>query len=409
MSAVTEASTTLDADLLDPPDFDWDPWALGNMLDPYPMHHALRELAPVVWLPKYEAYAVARHEETRQVMTDYSRFMTGAGTSYQDIRKPGKFRIPSRLQEVDPPKHTQIRGVVTRAMSPLVIRRMRGFFEERAERVAADLVGKGQFDGVNDLAISYVISAFPDAVGVKLEREAALAIAEMRFNQSCPHNELYDPAMKGAEPYMEWYDAACQRDAVVPGSIADLLFEAEERGELEEGVASNIVRSFVGGGVDSTFSAISHTLHRLALNPDAFQAVKADPKKTRNAFEEAIRMDHPFQYSWRTTTGDTHLSGYRLKGDTKVTMFMGAANRDPRKWENPERYDINRVVVGEYLGFGMADHQCAGQMIARMEADSILTALVRRIKSMELTATATIRPVSQMRMLGTLPLRVVAE
>jgi 4-methoxybenzoate monooxygenase (O-demethylating) len=404
MSAVT-ASTAV----LDPPPFEWDPWTIKNLVDPYPMHQALREAAPIVWLPKYNMYAVGRHAECKTVLSDYSRFMTSAGTSMQDIRKPGIYRIPSRLQEVDPPLHTQIRAVVTRLMSPLIIRKMREFFETQAQKVADEVLAKGDFEAVNDVTEPYVISAFPAAVGVKLERKAALAIAEMRFNQSCPHNEIYHKAMKEAEPFLEWYEEACQRRNVVPGSIADLLFQAEEAGELDEGVAGNIVRTFVGGGVDSTISAIGHALCNLARNPDQFALVKADLKKVRPAFEEAIRMDMPFQYTWRTTTRDTHLGDYRLASDTKVTVLIGSANRDPRRWEDPDRYDISRETVGNYLGFGVADHNCVGQMIARLEADAILTALIRGAKTMELTAEPTYRPINQMRMLGRLHLRMTRD
>jgi cytochrome P450 len=412
MQPHSEAQATVPASpvaTLEPPAFDWDPWAIENLIDPYPMHEALRDAAPIVWLPQYDMYAVGRHEECRTVLSDYSRFMTGAGTSMQDIRKPGKFRIPSRLQEVDPPKHTQIRSVVTRAMPPTVIRRMRDFFEAKAAEIAARVLAMGTFDAVDQITEPYVISAFPAAVGVRLERKAALTIAEMRFNQSCPHNELYHKAMKAAEPYLDWFDEACQRPNVEPGSIADLLFQAEEAGQLEEGVASNITRSFVGGGVDSTISAIGHTLHHLARNPDQFARVKADPKKVRPAFEEGIRMDTPFQFTWRTTIRDTHLGDYRLAGDTKVTVLLGAANRDPRRWQDPERYDIGRETVGNYLGFGVADHNCVGQMIARLEADAILTALIRGARSIELAGEPVYRPVNQMRMLGKLPLRVVPE
>lgn len=120
-------------------------------------------------------------------------------------------------------------------------------------------------------------------------------------------------------------------------------------------------------------------------------------------------MDMPFQYTWRTTIEETYLGDYRLAGDTKVTVLMGSANRDPRRWENPDKYDISRETVGNYLGFGVGDHQCVGQMIARMEADAILNAIIGGVKSMELTAEPVYRPVNQMRMLGKLPLRVVAE
>jgi 4-methoxybenzoate monooxygenase (O-demethylating) len=404
VAAVAESTA-----VLDPPAFEWDPWTIENLVDPYPMNHALRETAPVVWLPKYNMYAVGRHEECKVVLSDYSRFMTSAGITMYDIRKAGLYRIPSRLLEVDPPLHTNIRSVVTRVMSPLIIRRMRDVFDTQAQQIAKEVLAKGDFEAVNEVTEPYVISAFPAAVGVKLERKAALAIAEMRFNQSGPHNEIYRKAMEEAEPFLEWYEEACQRSNVVPGSIADLLFEAEEAGELDEGVASNIVRTFVGGGVDSTISAIGHTLCNLARNPDQFALVKADLKKIRPAFEEAIRMDTPFQYSWRTTTRDTHLGDYRLASDTKVTVFFGSANRDPRRWDNPDRYDISRDTAGGYLGFGVADHNCIGQMIARFEADAILTAIVRGAKTIEFTSEPTYRPVNQMRMPGRVPLRVTRD
>ena len=241
---------------------------------------------------------------------------------------------------------------------------------------------------------------------MRLEREKALTIAEMRFNQSCPENELTRKALAAAEPFLAWYDHACTREAVVPGSIADLLFQAEEKGELDEGVASNIVRSFVGGGVDSTISALGHTLHHLARNPGEFAKVKADLKKVRAAFEEGIRMDMPFQFSWRTTIRDCELSGFRLAWDTKVAMLMGAANRDPRRWTGPDVYNISRDTVGNYLGFGQGTHQCVGQMIARLEADAILTALISKTEEMELAGAPVYHPVNQMRMLDSLPLRL---
>jgi 4-methoxybenzoate monooxygenase (O-demethylating) len=396
MPAVAESTA-----VLDPPAFEWDPWTIENLVDPYPMNHALREARPVVWLPKHNMYAVGRHEECKIVLSDYSRFMTSAGITMYDIRKAGLYRIPNRLLEVDPPLHTSVRSVVTRVMSPVIIRKMRDVFETEAQRIAKEVLAKGDFEAVNDVTEPYVISAFPAAVGVKLERKAALAIAEMRFNQSGPHNDIYRKAMEEAEPFLEWYEEACQRRNVVPGSIADLLFEAEEAGELDEGVASNLVRTFVGGGVDSTISAIGHTLCNLARNPDQFALVKADLKKIRPAFDEAIRMDSPFQYTWRTTTRD-----YRLAGDTKVTVFFGSANRDSRRWET-----LRHIARDgrRYLGFGVADHCCIGQMIARFEADAILTAIVRRAKTLEFTAEPTYRPVNQMRMPGCVPLHVTRD
>src|SRR5690606_28472665 len=137
-----------------------------------------------------------------------------------------------------------------------VIRRWREHFETEAEALAARLVEKGSFDGVADAAEAFVLKVFPEAIGVDLPRENVLAIGEMRFNQSGPLNDLHRRAMAKAQPYLEWFENSTKRESVRPGSIAGMLFDAEDRGEFAEGIASNMVRSFVGGGTDSTITGI---------------------------------------------------------------------------------------------------------------------------------------------------------
>jgi cytochrome P450 len=397
---------TVSQTLLDVPATQWDPWALENLENPYPMYEAVRNSAPVLYMEKHRTYLVARHEEVAQVLQDYKRFTLRHGSTIYDTRKPGNFRVPNLMQDQDPPKHTQIRGVAAKIMSPIVIRRMREAFERQADTMAREIVAKGEVDGVDEITVPFVISAFPDAVGVKLRRKEALIIADMRFNQSCPPNELYFKAMEAAQPYLGWFDEACKRENLVPNSIAEQLYQAEDAKLLEPGVASSIVRSLVGGGVDSTISAIGHTLHQLARDRAIWALIKDDPKRLRPAFEESIRLETPFQYTWRTVVEqDVELSGYHLDRDVKVTIMLGAANRDPRRWSHPDTFDLNRDTVGNYVGFGLGDHNCIGQMIARAEADSILAALVRHAATMELNGDPKYHLINQMRNLGSLPLR----
>ena len=259
---------------------------------------------------------------------------------------------------------------------------------------------------MTDLAETFVLKVFPEAVGVDLPRENILAIGEMRFNQSGPPNELYHRAMKRAQPYLEWFENSVQRKGVIKGSIAEMLFDAEDRGEFDEGIASNMVRSFVGGGTDSTITGIGHTLHLLARNPDQWAILRSDQTKVKSAFEEALRLETPFQVTYRTTVGEVSLSGVRLTPDTKVGVFLGAANRDPRKWADPDRFDVTRDTTGVHLGFGSGPHICIGQMIARLESEAILKALVKVADRLELAGEARFRPINQMRQLDSLPLRV---
>jgi len=159
-------------------------------------------------------------------------------------------------------------------------------------------------------------------------------------------------------------------------------------------------------GTDTTMAGIGFTLNQLARHPDQFEMLRADASKARNAFEEAIRHESPAQLLFRTTTRDVELSGYRLKADTKVGYYPGAANRDPRQWTNPDQFDITRKVVGIHRAFGVGMHMCIGQMIARLESECILGAIAARAKRIEPTGEPTYRLVNTLRTLEYLPLRV---
>jgi cytochrome P450 len=244
-------------------------------------------------------------------------------------------------------------------------------------------------------------------MGVELPREETLTIGDMRFNQSGPKNKLYFDAMEKAAPYLAWYENSVRRDAVLPGSLAELLFKAEDEGLLEAGIATNVMRSIVGGGTDSTISGIGFTLHQLALHPKQWDKVRADPAKVKAAFEEGIRHEAPFQVTFRTTVGEVELSGLQLAPDMKIGAFIGAGNRDPRFWERPDEFDIDRpALAGTHLALGSGIHTCLGQMIARAESEAIVGALARRVKSVELTGPVSYRPINQMRTIATLPVRI---
>jgi cytochrome P450 len=401
--------TTAETALREAPVLDIDPYAIEVLRDPYSFHEALREAGPIAYIKPHGVYAVGRQAEAKMVLSEYARFTNAGGIGIQDIRKPGDFRIPSRLLEADPPDHTKIRTVVTRILSPLVIRKWKEGFERKAEGLVEQLLEQREFDGVEDCAERFVLEAFPASVGVRLPRTETLAIGAMRFNQSGPKNALFEKALAEAQPYLAWFEESVSRAGVLPDSLAEMLFKAEDAGDLDEGVASNVVRSFVGGGTDSTIAGIGFTLHQLAKNPGQWQRVRSDPAKVKAAFEEGIRHETPFQVTYRTTVAETELSGIRLDGGIKVGVFLGAANRDPRKFENADRFDVDRPqLAGNHVALGTGIHACIGQMIARLESEALIGALARRVATLELTAPATYRPVNQMRMLDQLPLRIQA-
>jgi cytochrome P450 len=165
-----------------------------------------------------------------------------------------------------------------------------------------------------------------------------------------------------------------QRDALAPGGFGAAIHAAADAGELTAEEAPVVARSLLTAGVDTTVSGLGAAIYCLARFPDQFARLRADPSLARAAFEEAVRFETPVQTFFRTTSREVEIGRVRLREGEKVLMFLGAANRDPRHWERPEVYDIGRRAAG-HVGFGSGVHQCVGQLLARLEGESLLTAL----------------------------------
>jgi len=397
----------LHIDAPDAPVLNEDPFSDENIADPYPLFTRMRELGPAVWIQPHGYYAVGRHEEAGIVANDYERFSVAGGVGMSDIRKPGAWRARSPISEVDPPEHGGVRAALQRILSPLVVKSWRERFAARAEQVADDALARGEIDGVADITEAFVLSVFPEVLGVSVPPERIKQTGELNFNQLGPNNARLAAAVERTAPIMEWYAQVLQREHMLPGGFGEKIYLAEDAGELAAGTAPLHVRSFFRAGVDTTMAGIGSALMYLSRHPDQLDAVKADPGKIKSAFEEALRLEAPAQVMFRVTTRDVELGGVRLRTDTKVGYHMGAANRDPRQWSEPDRFDIRRQTIGVHRSFGVGAHVCIGQMIARAEAETILGALLRRVKAIEPAGTPRWRPVNTLRTLDTLPLRLV--
>lgn len=392
----------------DAPVLDEDPFSDENIADPYPLFTRMREMAPAVFIAPHNYYAVVRHAEAGIVASDSARFTTTGGVGLSDIRKPGAWRPRSPITEIDPPDHTRVRAALQKVLSPLVVKTWKEKFATRAEEVAEEVVGKGRVDGVADIAEAFVLDVFPSVLGVDVPPERIKLTGELNFNQIGPNNARTAAALERAAPIMEWYAQVLQREHMLPGGFGEKIYQAEDAGDFEKGTAPFQVRTFFRAGVDTTMAGIGSTLKLLAENPDQFAQVKANPALIKGAFEEALRLESPAQVMFRTTTGEVELGGVRLRADTKVGYHMGAANRDPRQWADPDRFDVTRQTTGVHRAFGVGVHVCIGQMIARLEAESILGALIRRVQAIEPAGAARWRPVNTLRTLDTLPLHLVA-
>lgn len=386
---------------------DVDPFSFDVLEDPLPFQAGLRAAGPVVYLEKYDVYAMGRYNEVHAALSDWQTFQSAAGVGLSNFRNEKPWRPPSLLLEADPPHHDAPRAVLTKILGPREIRRLGESWTADAEELVEDLLARGtEFDAVTDLAAAFPLRVFPDAVGIPAGgRENLLPYGDHVFNAFGPPNEL---VAKGAPRVAELsasIAAQCARDVLTSDGFGAQIWAAADRGDITEAQAPLIVRSLLTAGVDTTVNGLAAVLHAFATNPDQWGRLRENPALARTAFDEAVRFESPVQTFFRTTTRDIEVGGTLIPEGRKILMFLGSANRDPRRWENPDAFDLSRDPSG-HVGFGFGIHQCVGQHIARLEASTILSALAKRIASIEISGPTRRHHNNTLRAWESLPVRV---
>lgn len=261
------------------------------------------------------------------------------------------------------------------------IRSLRPEWLAIAQGLVDRLVTQRRVDAVADIGEALPMMIFPDLIGVPSEgRELLPLYGAAVFNAFGPQNAIFEKGNAAAAEATQWVSEACKRENLAPDGWGAAVFKAADRGECSEEEAERLVRSFLSAGVDTTINGISQLILGLAGDPSQWQLLREDPKKARRAFEESLRWDSTAQTFFRTTTKEVEIGGVTLPEGAKVLLFLGAANRDPRHWTAPDRFDVTRRTSG-HVGFGFGIHQCLGQMVARQESEVLLEALIPRVKS----------------------------
>lgn len=386
-----------------------DPFTLENISNPYPLHEKLREAGPVVWLEQHGCYAVTRYEWVYEILTDFESYCSSGGLGPKDIRKEAEWRPPSIL-ESDPPTHTVMRRGLAGVISPSTMRRLREQFAPFAEELAEEVAGRGEVDGIVDIAERYPLKVFPDAVGLRPDgRENLLPYGSMVFNAFGADNDIRAAAFEEGERVAAWIMDSCERHNLTTTGLGADIWKVADEGRIEPQQATLLVRALLSAGVDTTIFGIGNTLYNLAKYPEQWEKLKAKPQLAKFAVDEALRVESPFQMFHRTSTVDTEIGGVRIPADSKILLFMGAANRDPRKWgEDADAFDLERNASG-HVAFGMGLHQCVGQPIARAEIELMLQALIKRVDRIELTGEATPWIHNVLRGFARMPLRLVPK
>ncbi|MHA4853439.1 cytochrome P450 [Rhodococcus sp. MSC1_016] len=385
---------------------DADPFALGVLEDPLPFQAQLRDAGPVVYLSRYDVFAMGRYEQVHTALTDWQSFQSAAGVGLTNFRYEQPWRPPSLLLEADPPHHDAPRAVLSKILGPRALQKLRAAWFADAEVLVDRLLESTEFDAVTDLAAAFPLRVFPDAVGLPEEgRDNLLPYGDHAFNAFGPVNSLVERGAPRVAELSAWVADRCRREVLADDGFGAQIWAAADRGDITYEQAPLVVRSLLTAGVDTTVNGLAAVLYAFARHPDQWALLRQNAALARTAFDEAVRWESPVQTFFRTATGDIDIAGTVVPDGKKILMFLGAANRDPRRWDNPDAFDLTRNPSG-HVGFGMGIHQCVGQHVARLESEALLTALASRVESIDIVGPVRRHLNNTLRSWKSLPVRV---
>jgi hypothetical protein len=364
------------------PEFDTDIFSHESVRNANAIDDRLREFAPVVKLPGENVTMIARFEHVASGLRDWKTF----SSTSRPWHDPNSVR-PELLLTDDPPKHSGVRSVVASALSPAALSKMGEAFRADAQTLLAQIKARGdgvEIDAVAELTQAFVYKALPDLLGLpEAGREHLSAFGNMVWATMGPMNALFHETMAATgQPVIDWATEACKRDNLLPGSLGMAMYEAADRGEITQDEAYLLVGILLSAAADTTVITLANAVRAFSEFPDQLALVRKDPKLVRAAFEESLRWDSPSRMAGRIAMRDVEIDGYVIPAGERCGLMFAAANRDPRKWTDPDRFDVLRSNTG-HLGFGFGVHACVGRVLALLEADALLGAFSQQVARVE--------------------------
>jgi cytochrome P450 len=392
-----------------------DPEVLAN---PYPLYRRLREEDPVHWDPYLHAWVVTRYAD---VVTVLHRFRAGRTPSPEKLAALGLGELTPiaalmvrQMLFLDPPEHGRVRRLAAVAFTPRRVARLREHIRQITASLVGELVGAGQFDVMSRLAAPLPAIVTAEMLGVPTSDHELLKAWSQDFAEMLG-NFQHNPGraqrvLQTVEEMVAYFQAAVRREADAPTQgLINALASAEIDGDrlTEEEVVANVIVTMVGGQ-ETTTNLIGNGLLTLLRQPDQMVRLRSDPSLMASAVEELLRYESPSQHTARIAPGGAALGGQNIPEGDAVIAVMGAGNRDPERFPDPDRLDLGRED-NRHLAFGWAGHFCFGAPLARIEGNAAFEALLGTFSSMSLASDADVRWRHNLGLRGLEELQVLAE
>jgi pimeloyl-[acyl-carrier protein] synthase len=363
----------------------------GYFQDPYPALAAIREATPLYWSEAWGVWVVTRHEDVSELLKQPQAYSNaGRFSAYLDqlpaeaapYVEPLRRHYATGMLQSDPPAHSRLRPLINKAFTPRVVEGS----ADRIRIIVADLIDafreRGRADLLREFAYPLPAIVISELMGVPVaDRELLIGLSDgvvgiQRSGRAVVDDHLVRAAdsMVAIEDYFR--DLCRQRRARPGADLITALVEAEEAGDrLTEPELISMCTTMLIAGHETTRNLIANGLLLLLRRPDELARLRRDETLLASAIEEMLRFESPIQRGWRRVAGDTELHGQRLTEGQLVYLMLGAANRDPRVFDEPDRFDLERQP-NRHLAFGKGIHFCVGAPLSRLEARIAFPALL---------------------------------
>jgi cytochrome P450 len=408
-----------------------DPFSLLNLqreeirANPYPFYEKLREHDPVHWDEEMGFWVFTRYADIDALYTD-ERFSRAQGLmrnfqrlseSERQIVEPVYHSFSKTVFYADPPYHTHLRGLMNHAFTPRRVERLRPYIQDIVNELLDAAQRKdGTIDVIHDLAYPLPVMVIAELLGLPaadrdrfkqwsddlfailgtvrqkpshlLER-ATQSLSEMtayvkelsRKRRTEPEDDLLTALLSVTED--EALDCPHPHDFSAVPTTGPLVRDRDASSTLtEEELVSNI-NILLSTGHETTTHLLGNGLLALLQNPDQMERLQAQPALLAPAIEEMLRYDSPVQITYRSALEDAYLQGKQIRKGDLVNTILGAANRDPQRFSNPNRFEITRSQ-GRHIGFGIGIHFCIGAPLVRLEAEVVFETILRRFPRISL-------------------------
>lgn len=364
-------------------------------IDPYSVYHRLQTEDPVHH-GVFDSLVFSRYDDCLAVLRDPRSSSDGRNsTVYQEAVERGEMEpydrvLPQPFLFLDPPDHTRLRGLVSKAFTPKVVETLRPRIQQRVDALLDGVAERGSFEVIEDLAYPLPVAVICEMLGVPAEdhvtfKEWSREAARSLDPETALPPDVVESRRHVFESFGQYFTGLIAERRQRPrDDLLSALIAAEEAGDklTEAELLSTCILLLVAGH-ETTVNLIGNGMLALLRHPDQLRLLRDDPSLATSAVEEVLRYDPPVQMTGRVALEDMEVAGATIRKGQQTILLLAAANRDPAQFPHPERFDITRTE-NHHLAFGFGIHFCLGAPLARVEGQITLSALVRRFDGLEL-------------------------